>query len=108
MKQSRIILVVILLAAILCCWQSAVSLRQARDYSFARFSIPHRVVSVSPSRDQIVGILADPKFREVLHALEQRTGVETLAEPEVVTRRSSWAVNRSYYDQTFTFTITNR
>ncbi|HZF02144.1 MAG TPA: hypothetical protein VE344_09650 [Methylomirabilota bacterium] len=33
----------------------------------------------------VVGILADKNFRVVLHALEQRTGVETLAEPEVVT-----------------------
>jgi hypothetical protein len=108
MKPSRIVLVVILLAAILCCWQSAVSLRQARDYTFVSFSVPHRVVSVSPRRDQIVGILADPKFREVLHALEQRSGVERLAEPEVVTTHGSVAVNRMYYDERFTLTVTNR
>jgi type II secretory pathway component GspD/PulD (secretin) len=29
--------------------------------------------------------LTDPNFRVVLHALEQRTGFETLAEPEVIT-----------------------
>jgi len=34
---------------------------------------------------QMTGILTDPNFRVVLHALEQRTGVETLAEPECVT-----------------------
>ena len=33
----------------------------------------------------ITGILTDPNFRVVLHALEQRSGVENLAEPEVVT-----------------------
>ena len=31
------------------------------------------------------GVLIDPNFRVVLHALQQRSGVETLAEPEVVT-----------------------
>jgi len=29
--------------------------------------------------------MTDPNFRVVLHALQQRTGFETLAEPEVVT-----------------------
>jgi len=33
----------------------------------------------------VTGILTDPNFRFVIHALEQRGGVETLAEPEVVT-----------------------
>ena len=33
----------------------------------------------------ITGILTNPNFRVVLHALEQRTGVEELAEPEVTT-----------------------
>jgi type II secretory pathway component GspD/PulD (secretin) len=33
----------------------------------------------------MTGILSDPEFRTVLHALEQRQGVETLAEPECVT-----------------------
>ena len=108
MKPSRIVLLVILLAAILCCWQSAVSLRQARSQIIQSHVISRRSLAVSPSRATVVGILEDPNFRVVLHALEQRTGVETLAEPEVVTRRSSWAVNRSYYDQTFTFTVTNR
>src|ERR1039457_1816741 len=107
MKPSRIVLVVILLAAILCGWQSAVSLRQALS-QIQSHVVSHRGLAVSPSRATVVGILADQNFRVALHALEQRTGVESLAEPEVVTRRSSWAVNRSYYDQTFTFTVTNR
>jgi Flp pilus assembly secretin CpaC len=33
----------------------------------------------------VTGIMTDPNFRVVLHALDQRTGVETLAEPEVTT-----------------------
>jgi type II secretory pathway component GspD/PulD (secretin) len=38
-----------------------------------------------PALATVTGILTDPNFRVVLHALAQRTGVETLAEPEVVT-----------------------
>ena len=38
-----------------------------------------------PALATVTGILTDPNFRVVLHALEQRTGFETLAEPEVVT-----------------------
>jgi Flp pilus assembly secretin CpaC len=33
----------------------------------------------------ITGILTDPNFRIVIHALEQRSGFENLAEPEVTT-----------------------
>jgi general secretion pathway protein D len=39
----------------------------------------------APALATITGILTDPNFRVVLSALEQRTGTETLAEPEVVT-----------------------
>jgi len=39
----------------------------------------------NPATGTVSGILTDPNFRTVLHALEQRDGVETLAEPEVVT-----------------------
>jgi type II secretory pathway component GspD/PulD (secretin) len=38
-----------------------------------------------PAIGTITGILTDPKFRVVLHALESRNGTETLAEPEVTT-----------------------
>jgi type II secretory pathway component GspD/PulD (secretin) len=41
--------------------------------------------STAPALATITGILTDPSFRVVLHALEQRTGTETLAEPEVTT-----------------------
>ncbi|MGH7951402.1 MAG: hypothetical protein ACREFE_05730, partial [Limisphaerales bacterium] len=39
----------------------------------------------APALATVTGILTDPNFRVVLHALEQRTGFETLAAPEVVT-----------------------
>ncbi|HEX7619087.1 MAG TPA: hypothetical protein VF480_10270, partial [Verrucomicrobiae bacterium] len=38
-----------------------------------------------PALATVTGILTDPNFRVVLHALAQRTGVESLAEPEAVT-----------------------
>ncbi len=41
----------------------------------------------------VTGILADPNFRVVIKALEQRNGSETLTEPEVVTT-SGHGVNR--------------
>jgi general secretion pathway protein D len=40
----------------------------------------------SPSLFTLTGILTDPQFRMVLHALEQRSGVEILAQPEVTTQ----------------------
>jgi tetratricopeptide (TPR) repeat protein len=38
-----------------------------------------------PTLGTITGILTDPNFRVVIHALEQRTGTESLAEPEATT-----------------------
>jgi general secretion pathway protein D len=38
-----------------------------------------------PTLATITGILTNPNFRVVLHALEQRAGTEELAEPEVTT-----------------------
>jgi beta-lactamase regulating signal transducer with metallopeptidase domain/Flp pilus assembly secretin CpaC len=46
---------------------------------------PENVFQTNSSINTVIGIVSDPKFRVVLHALEQRTGVETLAEPEAVT-----------------------
>ncbi len=39
----------------------------------------------APAIGTITGIFTDPNFRVALQALEQRSGVETLAEPEVTT-----------------------
>jgi len=50
--------------------------------------------------------MADPNFQVAIRALQQRSGVEKLAEPETVTS-SSHAVNRMY-DARFTFDITNK
>jgi general secretion pathway protein D len=41
--------------------------------------------SALPTLATITGILTNPNFRVVLHALEQRMGTEELAEPEVTT-----------------------
>jgi tetratricopeptide (TPR) repeat protein len=41
--------------------------------------------NTGPALATITGIMTDPNFRVVLHALEQRNGVEQLAEPEVTT-----------------------
>jgi Flp pilus assembly secretin CpaC len=38
-----------------------------------------------PTIATITGILTDPNFRVVIHALEQRAGTEQLAEPEATT-----------------------
>ena len=40
----------------------------------------------SQSLFTLTGILTDPQFRMVLHALQQRTGAELLAQPEVTTQ----------------------
>jgi hypothetical protein len=39
----------------------------------------------APALTTITGIMTDPNFRVVINALEQSSGAETLAEPEVVT-----------------------
>ena len=50
--------------------------------------------SLAPVRlKSVTGVLCDPNFRVVLKALEQRSGFETLAEPEVTTT-SGRSVNR--------------
>jgi len=41
--------------------------------------------NTGPALATITGILTDPNFRMVLHALEQRGGFENLSEPEVTT-----------------------
>jgi general secretion pathway protein D len=39
----------------------------------------------APAVASVTGILTDPNFQVVIHALEQRSGFENLAEPEVTT-----------------------
>jgi beta-lactamase regulating signal transducer with metallopeptidase domain len=45
----------------------------------------------------VTGVLTDPNFRKVIHALEQQRGVEAMPEPEVVTT-SGRSVNRMRTD----------
>jgi general secretion pathway protein D len=51
--------------------------------------------NTGPALATITGIMTDPNFRVVLHALEQRTGSETLAEPEAVTTSGRQAQMRA-------------
>ena len=60
--------------------------------TFNNTTIPTTVQSLTsglensgPAIATVTGILTNPKFQVVLHALEQRHGTETLAEPEVTT-----------------------
>ena len=48
-----------------------------------------------PAVATLTGILTDPNFRVVLHALEQRGGFETLGEPELVTTSGRQAQMRA-------------
>lgn len=78
------------------------------DISIQKSSV--RVVgSTAESRRPVInsGILSNPNFEKVLQAMQQRNGVTKLAEPEVTTVYFG-AVNRSYYNQTFTLPVTNR
>jgi general secretion pathway protein D len=51
--------------------------------------------NTGPTLATVTGILTDPNFRVAIHALEQRTGVETLAEPEAVTTSGRQAQMRA-------------
>ena len=53
------------------------------------------------SGGNIPGILADKNFRMVLHALEQRTGVETLGEPEVTTTTGGRGIQGRFVNVVF-------
>jgi type II secretory pathway component GspD/PulD (secretin) len=48
-------------------------------------SITSGLQNSAPAVATITGILTNPKFQMVIHALEQRSGFESLAEPEVTT-----------------------
>ena len=77
--------------------------------NFAPFGGPNTAIPISgsdqlltsglrnsgPALATITGILTDPNFRVVLHALEQRGGFETLGEPEVVTTSGRQAQMRA-------------
>ncbi len=60
----------------------------------------------APAIGTITGILTDPNFRVVIHALEQRSGVENLAEPEVTTTSGRQTQMRATEVQTIITQIT--
>jgi type II secretory pathway component GspD/PulD (secretin)/beta-lactamase regulating signal transducer with metallopeptidase domain len=60
----------------------AVSLRSDTPIST---NVPKSVFKTNTSMNMVTGLLSNPNFRATIHALEQRTGVESLAEPETVT-----------------------
>jgi hypothetical protein len=62
--------------------QQASSSAQNRQLLRERF-IGERIDD--PKAATIAGIMADPNFRVVIHALEQRNSFEDLAEPKVIT-----------------------
>jgi hypothetical protein len=103
LKPPRFIWIVLLTVAVLSCLLSAppapVSHIRVIDVPAQKLASLNRS---SPTTSK--GILADPKFLVVLHALQQREGFETLAEP-VVTTTSGRAVNRMYNYEGFTFYI---
>jgi type II secretory pathway component GspD/PulD (secretin)/beta-lactamase regulating signal transducer with metallopeptidase domain len=63
-------------------------LRQMQEKAKSDIPPQHTLILSDP--------MSDPNFRATLHALEQRTGTETLAEPEPVTARGQGAnrINR--------------
>jgi len=86
---------------------------------------------VEPDLVRVTGILSNTNFQLVLRALQQRTGVQELAEPHVttyyrgnansappvimnghvkprITTYNAGAINRTYYDMSFTLPVTNR
>jgi Flp pilus assembly secretin CpaC len=68
----------------------ATAIADALRYGYPKFRcLSLTNPSVKPAGNvtlgSVKGILTDPNFRMVIHALEQRSGFETLAEPEVVT-----------------------
>jgi hypothetical protein len=60
----------------------------------------------APAVGTITGILTNPNFRLVIHALEQRSGVEFLAEPEVTTTSGRQTQMRATEVQTIITDIT--
>ena len=60
----------------------------------------------APAIGTITGILTNPNFRLVIHALEQRSGVEFLAEPEVTTTSGRQTQMRATQIQTIITDIT--
>jgi Flp pilus assembly secretin CpaC len=58
------------------------------------------------SKATVEGIMSNPNFRVVIHALEQRNGFENLAEPEAVTTSGRQIQGRYVWFETPAFSVT--
>ena|ERR1700677_4622550 len=106
-KRSKNILAALLLAAILIGWLSVISIPPSRVQSVAAPAASQDLAMVpGTSKTAITGILTNPNFQKVLHALEQRDGTQKLPEPEATTIRDG-SINH-IDNQTFILPVTNR
>ena len=130
MKRRIIIWLVSFVTVVLFCRLVCLSFQPAQSHPLAIRNISEPTPMGSPS-PVVTGILSNTNFQLVLRALQQRTGVQQLAEPHVTTyyrgvangatptimnlhvkpRVTSYyagTINRIYYDMTFTLPVTNR
>ena len=109
MKRSKFILAALVLAAVLIGWLSIISIPPSRVQSVATPAVSQDLAMVPGGASKIVitGILTNPNFQKVLHALEQRNGTQRLSEPEVTIIRYG-SINHLDYNQTFILPVTNR
>ena len=110
MKISTAVVMVLLMGAAFCCWLAIRSgqISGARIANVPDISKGNR--SNSSMASAVPGVMANPQFATVLHAIEERNGTHELAEPEVTTYYPSYYVNvnRMYYNMKFTSNATNR
>jgi hypothetical protein len=110
MKSSRAVGVILLMAAAFCCW---LAIRSGQFSGVRIANVPDISKGSRPSPSMastVPGVLVNPQFETVLHAIQQRNGTHELAEPEVTTYYPSYYVNvnRMYYNMKFTLNATNR
>jgi hypothetical protein len=109
MKSLRAVGMVLLMVAF-CSWLAI----RSGQFSGARIvNVPDISKGSRPGSSlasAVPGVLINPQFQTVLHAIEQRNGTHELPEPEVTTYYPSYYVNvnRMYYNMKFTLNSTNR
>jgi hypothetical protein len=111
MKSLKVILIMLLVATVICCWQSMrlAHIRMAVvDAPVVFNEEPARVLQRTYFTE--TGIVSDPIFRVALRALERQGGAGKLAEPDVVTTRGRQSFNHrvNIYEGPITFYTTNR
>ena len=111
MKPSKGFLSALLATGMIAGWLAVHTVPVETVRHPAPVHVPRRNVpldeAASPTVTTVTGVLSNPQFKIALRALRQRGGVDTLAEPEVVTKHDWREVNRMYYDQTITFDLPN-